>query len=280
MDRVAVFVDAGYLFAAGSEILLGEKASRGRLKLDVTAVGAFLRQISHDLTGLPLLRVYWYDGTSSGPTLEHKALADTDNIKVRLGIVNQQGEQKGVDSLIVTDMINLARNGAMAAAVLVTGDEDIRVGVQQAEEFGVRVHLVGLRAVGVFNQSSLLIQEADELREISIDELGQFLSVRSPEVKVSVEPDDGTGNVTPAMRVARAVWAAIDPGQREPVKATLQAGEKSIPHEVDRMLLLAMKKELARDLVFDDKQRLRQAFKEVVTADSLGQSRQADHSES
>lgn len=197
MNRVAVFVDAGYVFAAGSEVLLGEKTPRGRLKLDVQSVGSFFRQLGQDLTGLPLLRIYWYDGTSSGPTQEHKALADTDNIKVRLGIVNQQGEQKGVDSLIVTDMINLARNGAMASAVLVTGDEDIRVGVQQAEEFGVRVHLIGIRAEGVFNQSSLLVQEADELRELSADEVHKLLSIPD------VEPGDSTG--------ARALQAACRP---------------------------------------------------------------------
>ena len=59
--------------------------------------------------------------------------------------MNSVGEQKGVDSLIVTDMINLARNRAISDAVFVSGDEDLRVGVQQAQEFGVRVHLVGIK---------------------------------------------------------------------------------------------------------------------------------------
>jgi uncharacterized LabA/DUF88 family protein len=52
--------------------------------------------------------------------------------KVRLGFVNRAGEQKGVDSLIVTDMISPARNRAMADAVLRSGDEDLRVGVIQS----------------------------------------------------------------------------------------------------------------------------------------------------
>ena len=51
--------------------------------------------------------------------------------------MNSSGPAKGVDSLIVTDMITLARNGAMSDAVLLSGDEDLRVGVQQAQEFGV-----------------------------------------------------------------------------------------------------------------------------------------------
>ena len=33
MDRVAVFVDAGYLFAQGSVALAGQKLPRGRLVL-------------------------------------------------------------------------------------------------------------------------------------------------------------------------------------------------------------------------------------------------------
>jgi uncharacterized LabA/DUF88 family protein len=82
-------------------------------------------------------------------------LAHLDNVKVRLGFVNSVGEQKGVDSLIVTDMIALARNRAVSDAVLVSGDEDLRVGVQQAQEFGVRVHLVGIKPSGG-NQSLFL----------------------------------------------------------------------------------------------------------------------------
>jgi hypothetical protein len=40
------------------------------------------------------------------------------DVKVRLGFVNSVGEQKGVDWLIVTDMIALARNRAISDAAL------------------------------------------------------------------------------------------------------------------------------------------------------------------
>jgi uncharacterized LabA/DUF88 family protein len=140
MDRVAVFVDAGYVFAQGSLLLTGRKLPRSEVTLAheeaVKAFGGFGTRVS----GVPLLRVYWYDGTSTGPTAQHLTLAHLQDVKVRLGFVNSVGEQKGVDSLIVTDMITLARNRAISDAVLVSGDEDLRVGVQQAQEFGVRVH--------------------------------------------------------------------------------------------------------------------------------------------
>jgi len=86
----------------------------------------------------PLLRIYWYDGASrkTDPTAEHSRLAHCNNIKVRLGFLNSQGQQKGVDSLIVTDLVELARNRAVGDVVLVSGDEDVRIGVQLAQILG------------------------------------------------------------------------------------------------------------------------------------------------
>ena len=118
MDRVAVFVDAGYLFAQGSKELCGTRLARGNIVLDHHAPGAALKGFAERTSGLPLLRIYWYDGTSQGPTPKHLALAYQADMKVRLGVVNSAGQQKGVDSLIVTDMLTLARNRAMAECVL------------------------------------------------------------------------------------------------------------------------------------------------------------------
>lgn len=103
MDRVAVFVDAGYLFAQGSALLAGEKLPRSEILLDHEAATKALATFASKVAGTPLLRVYWYDGTSTGPTAQHLTLAHLDNVKVRLGFVNSVGQQKGVDSLIVTD---------------------------------------------------------------------------------------------------------------------------------------------------------------------------------
>jgi hypothetical protein len=109
-------------------------------------------------------------------------MAHVVRVKVRLGFVNSFGEQKGVDSLIVTDMIALARNHAMSEAVLLSGDEDLRVGVQQAQEFGVRVHLLGIRP-SRRSQSLFLLQESDSTHEWNPDDLAPFLSCK-PEIAV------------------------------------------------------------------------------------------------
>jgi len=99
VDRVAVFVDAGYLFAQGSVELHGEKLTRGELVLDHEAVVAKLQEFAEQVSGLPLLRIYWYDGTSQGPTSQHITLASQANVKIRLGFVNSRGQQHVVPNL-------------------------------------------------------------------------------------------------------------------------------------------------------------------------------------
>ena len=176
MDYVAVFVDAGYLFAQGSRLLAGKKLQRGEVRLNADGVVEALTTIATRASRqLRLLRIYWYDGTAGGPSHQHRTLARHAHIKVRLGIVNRQGQQKGVDSLLVTDMIALARNRAMAECVLLSGDEDMRVGVLQAQEHGVRVHLLGIQGLSN-SQSELLVQEADERWEWGEDDLRPFLT--------------------------------------------------------------------------------------------------------
>lgn len=76
MDRVAVFVDAGYLFAQGSKELCGVKLPRGSIGLDHTVLRSTLTEFVERLSCMPLLRIYWYDGTSQGPSAQHIALAD------------------------------------------------------------------------------------------------------------------------------------------------------------------------------------------------------------
>lgn len=191
MDRVAVFVDAGYLFAQGSRLLAGQKLARSQIALKHDVVVERLRAFAEGIARVPLLRAYWYDGTSTGPTSQHLTLAHLPDVKVRLGFVNTVGEQKGVDSLIVTDMITLARNRAMCDAVLLSGDEDVRVGVQQAQEFGVRVHLLGLKP-SCGSQSLLLMQEADTTHEWAEAEVTSFLGIRVKEEPAATAVPDVT----------------------------------------------------------------------------------------
>ena len=84
MDRVAVFVDAGYLFAQGSVALASQKLPRGRLVLDHEKTIDVLADFATRTGGVDLLRVYWYDGTSTGPSSQHITLAHLARVKARL----------------------------------------------------------------------------------------------------------------------------------------------------------------------------------------------------
>lgn len=264
MDRVAVFVDAGYLFAQGSALLTGQKRQRGDLKLDTAKVVSAFVAFAEYVSRLPLLRIYWYDGTSDGPTSQHITLAHTPGVKVRLGFVNRAGEQKGVDSLIVTDMINLARNRGMTDAVLLSGDEDIRVGVQQAQEFGVRVHLLGIKP-SRGSQSLFLLQEADTTHEWVEDDIKSFLTHA---------PKNATDRATLAQPVAAPVGmaeqapyavVAIDlaASVEENLLGALISGYRAvaqIPRDIDSKLLARARKVIGQDLDPKQKKALRGVF--------------------
>jgi hypothetical protein len=170
--------------------------------------------------------------------------------------VNRYGEQKGVDSLIVTDMIELARNRAMADAVLLSGDEDIRVGMQQAQEFGVRVHLLGIEPCRN-NQSSYLTQEADTIHEWHKTDVAKFLS-KAEHRLIAPQPGDLPKGVDPLQAVAEAVASQILPDELEAIVAT--ATEHQLPRDVDRVLLIGASRALAAELTGDQKQRVRVAF--------------------
>ncbi len=271
MDRVAVFVDAGYLFAQGSVALCGEKLARGEIVLDHGAVIARLKAFAESHANLNLLRIYWYDGTGQGPTPQHITLAEQAGVKVRLGFVNSVGQQKGVDSLIVTDMITLARNRAVAECVLLSGDEDLRVGVQLAQEYGVRVHLLGIKPARG-SQSLFLLQEADATYEWDASDLEPFLKcsprkVSEPDSGESVLPGAGESSdaAGPWERVAREIAAKVPAGEVSALADSIRR-TNTRPREIDAQLLARSRGEVGRDLDSAQKAKVRDAFLRALEA--------------
>lgn len=271
MDRVTVFVDAGYLFAQGSVLLSGRKAKRGDIDLDEGRAVLFLTDLASEIARVPLLRIYWYDGSSSGPTMQQQKISDLPGVKLRLGLVNSSGEQKGVDSLIITDMIELARNRAMSDALLLSGDEDLRVGVEQAQEFGVRVHLLGIEPARG-SQSPFLLREADTTHELKRDVLMKFMSVKperqEPETVVIMgkNAEDALPAVTPGFFAAAIeVASTVNLGEAEAVINEYRS-TKYIPAEFDRPLLAIAARIMEGNLDPSQKRALRNRFIEILTS--------------
>lgn len=269
MLSVAVFVDAGYLFAQGSAAITGSKKPRHTIRLDEDRAVAALAGLATGISGCDrLLRIYWYDAARPGNVLQldHSRLAHMNHVKLRLGFMNSQNQQKGVDSLIVTDLIELARNHAMSDAVLVSGDEDVRIGVQIAQSYGVRVHLLGIRPARG-SQSLQLLQEADTTREWQPDEIADFLQIDSaiaPEAVPMTAPDEITGVPDDLAEVARRFVSGLTAEQRSVAMASLLDSRK-IPAELDRGLLAQAALSLGRKLADEEKKALRRSFREALT---------------
>ena len=165
-DRYCVFVDAGYLYKAGGFACLGV-SDRASQFLDVeTFVPALSNFCNEQVLGGfgSWLRTYWYDGAERD-TANHEAIGLLPRVKLRLGRL-VAGQQKGVDSLILRDLMVLAERRAIATAFLLGGDEDLREGVREAQDFGVEVVLLGIEPPMGSNLSDTLVMEADELRLI------------------------------------------------------------------------------------------------------------------
>lgn len=161
MDRFALFVDAGYVLVTGAQVACGSgAASRQDASCDFASLIAAVQGYAAGHCGLPILRTYWYDAAPNATaTADHLRIASLSDVKLRLGRLTG-GRQKGVDSLIVRDLMTLARERAIATAYLLGGDEDLREGVAAAQDMGMRVVVIGVPTM-LPNQAATLINEAD-----------------------------------------------------------------------------------------------------------------------
>ncbi|MCO4099729.1 MAG: NYN domain-containing protein [Gemmatimonas sp.] len=297
MSRIAVLVDAGYLFKAGSQLLVGGTGAPQReLAVNLEAFAAQITATIATFSSKPLLRIYWYDAAPvTGPTPQHRQIAEAPLIKLRLGYLNSERQQKGVDPLIITDMITLARNRACDDMLLLAGDGDLVVGVTQAQEHGAQVHLLGVGA-SRGNQAPQLRQEADCCHQWELADVERFLrhtprtvdfastqTVGSPQnqpltpTETSVPtpvsaptPTTTSGPVAPELlkEVAVAVAVQLDSADRTAVTDSPIPGR--VPGMVDRKLFGNARQMLGVMLNDSEKRVLRrllfEACLEIATA--------------
>jgi len=246
MDRCGIFIDAGYLFAAGGQ-LCGFGTARGNVQIDGQKASEFFAKLARESCGLKPLRTYWYDGAKEGiPTTDHQRIAALPNVKLRLGRINAQNQQKGVDALIYRDLITLARERAISDAFLLAGDEDLREGVKAAQDMGVRVTLIGIEtSEGGRNQSRELQYEADEIVQLDTTQLSGFVSGRPSVPDGSGSSGDPTSSVADAAAEFAERWA--HEATREEIDSLL-AGYPRIPGHLDPNLLAHVENTISASL--------------------------------
>jgi uncharacterized LabA/DUF88 family protein len=279
--RVGIFVDAGYFFKRCALVALDHIANRDDIELDIDALVQELNSLRMSQSISQLLRIYWYDAAKHGQmTHSQLQLAWHDNIKVRLGSLSIDNQQKGVDSLIVTDLAELARNGAIVDAIVMSGDEDVRVGVQIAQTYGVRVHLLGIGPAGK-SQSHQLMWEADTCTQWDETHVAKFMKfpkverAKAAALAASLAAQAEIPLKTMLTIAEPRLVQPIQPGALELVVTTvvrqMSSSELSdavraleldiVPNETDRQLLKASQSIVGRALEHPEKAAMRQLFK-------------------
>lgn len=262
MERVAIFIDAGYFWGQLSQILFGEPRNREEIALNYELMReSLMREVEKQFPGFSLLRIYWYDalGMNDLPSRQHKHLGRLDDVKMRYGTRNTYGKQKGVDGLLMADLILLAQNKAITSAVIVSGDADLIPGVTTAQMLGVRVHRMEIN--GQDASSPALCEEVDRNSEWPLQEIESFATPNTEEYYY------GTGslyyedieNLQTLTEVAREFLAQMSADERESLN-----GRTTIPFELDKKLLFLAKTSLGRLLYPDEKRELRNKIFELL----------------
>ncbi|MEV5955541.1 NYN domain-containing protein [Streptomyces sp. NPDC051987] len=232
----AIFVDAGYLYAATGRLVAGTEDRRA---FDLDAEGlieALIDKARQIFADSRLLRVYWYDGARRRiHTAEQQAIAELPDVKVRLGNLNANNQQKGVDSLIRTDLESLARHRAISDAALLGGDEDLVSAVEAAQGYGARVHLWGIEAPEGRNQAEPLLWEVDSQRTLDLEFFKPYVSRRTA-------PAYEAGATRPTREDVRFIGAQIAAkwlsARGREALVELLPGHPYLPGSVDQDLLV------------------------------------------
>lgn len=292
MDRLVVLVDAGYLLSQAVQVL-SAKQSRSRADLHLGDAPGLIRMLvteaSSALSNDRLLRIYWYDGIKDRLSVEHRAIIDVDDVQLRPGTINRQGQQKGVDSKIVIDLIELATNQAISDAMIVTGDGDLAIGIELSQRRGIRVAVLGVEDLNVgitHSQSPEVTNVADRVIRIGASDLSPYLSYVP---KVTAPPDPSVPQAptsvsatnpataspttpcpTPQLTAAApsdistAVQAFIA-AQSPPLLPAVVGNTGAIDKAVDGILIYHVYKTLGHGALTDDEKRQARAiFRELM----------------
>jgi uncharacterized LabA/DUF88 family protein len=256
----AIFVDAAFLWASAGELLYGT-IDRTRLSCNYESLVEALIRRTSDSTSRDLLRVYWYDGAiNKVPTPDQKRVGLLPSVKLRLGRI-VGGHQKGVDSLIVLDLLKLAGTGMVETIYLISGDDDLTEGVREAQACGVRVLLLGA-ATPVPRQSEAMVLEADGVELWDADFWApHFSRASTPEVSVAAIDGDRTAPAEAVHTFERVGFAFAARWLREAPPGDVARVTRSrprIPSDIDARLLWDTS--AGRDLSEGERVALRDGF--------------------
>ena len=255
----AIFVDAAFLWASVGELLF-QTSDRSRLTCDYESLVEELIERTGETSDRELLRLYWYDGAvNKVPSAEQKRVGLLPGVKLRLGRV-VSGHQKGVDSLIVLDLLKLAGTRMVDLIYLLSGDDDLTEGVREAQACGVRVVLLGVETE-VPRHSESMVLEADGVELWPASAWAPHFSHLAL-LDAPAAPDAASGSVGEAVLTFERVGYAFSSRWLEEASpddvARVRRSRPRIPADVDARLLWDTS--AGRDLSEGERVALRDGF--------------------
>ena len=208
-SHCSLYVDVGYLLASAATRVTGTSLRNG-IHVDYGALIEGLIEQAQEISGLPILRVHWYDSARDGlPDDQQQRIGMLPKVKLRLGRFGVDGQQKGVDLRIGLDLVAHARNDAADCFLLVSGDDDLTEAVEEAQAHGVQVGLLAVpnadgRSHAVSRHLIRASDDLDLLSAVTIDktitkvEVPRPTEIPSPAEVPSPASVPRPGPVTPA----------------------------------------------------------------------------------
>lgn len=239
MDQQAIFIDAGFLLAVGGTQASGTSL-RSATDVDFEPLIEGILKRTEDFSGLPTLRTYWYDASRDALfTEQHKRIGMISGVKVRLGRMSVDGTQKGVDLKLGLDLVGVARNKAATTVFLLSGDDDLAEAVEAAQDFGIKVVLVGLEntnhRLGVTSVAEHLALRVDSIITLPVELVEKCFTkqVKAAPLAPVTSPVPLIQPASPAAVIAAAAVVAAENGGASRPKPTA-APRQSVPAPVAR----------------------------------------------
>lgn len=206
-SQSAIFVDAGFLLAVGGTQVAGTSL-RSAFTVDYKKLVQGILDLASRHSGVEALRMYWYDASKDALfTDQHKRIGLLPDVKVRLGRISFNGEQKGVDLKLGLDLVGIARHRAASVAFLVSGDDDLAEAVEEAQDLGMKVVLVGIddptHRLGVASVAEHLALRVDSIITLPTELISTCFTKSiavAPRPTPAVAPIDLPGVPTPGPR--------------------------------------------------------------------------------
>jgi uncharacterized LabA/DUF88 family protein len=238
-SRCAVYIDAGYLLAAAATRTTGTSL-RSSIETDHERLIDIIAAHAEVKSGLPLLRVHWYDAAQEGvPDPTQKRIGLLPRVKLRLGRIGFDGEQKGVDLRIGLDLVAHARNAAVEVIYLVSGDDDLTEAVEEAQAHGVQIIVLAVptRSAEPHGVSRHLQSAADGLDLLAADALDTAITPRiavAPAARAGA--DDPVPDAPPAPTPSPALLANREQTVR-PVPPARSGADPAVSSRLDTGLV-------------------------------------------